>query len=249
MVVKKDRTPRGDITDVIPTWHKQVKATTYIGGSMAQRTHIGYMSTTYKTKKGDNRHQNPIEDFEPLKRDNKRHLTDYAGEVKTSKRDNGISWAPERDKGIKTPGGEHKTSHRDCKTAANRDSGGCWALIGDKISMHGIRNKDPTSLTLNGGDNTHMATWKSDSRAVEENSESPEVKFPVLKYANQTSIMRVTIQDSKHSTCTFQLAPKILLYTIQSASSIKRRNQVMCQKLFSPPISCLGYLKKCNRHF
>lgn len=49
-------------------------------------------------------------------------------------------------------------------------------------------------MTSNGVNEKHLAKLQSDKRAGEENLESTEAKFTLVKYANKTSIMAVAAQ-------------------------------------------------------
>lgn len=83
---------------------------------------------------------------------------------------------------------EHKTPHRDGDNTLTRDDDVHSTPKRDKLSTHRPQNKRPMSLTLNGGDNRHLVTSKSNERTGQEISENIDVKPRRLN--SQTELRR-----------------------------------------------------------
>lgn len=160
-------------------------------------TSNGAVLITHKTHDRDNGHQTPIGDFKTPKRDDNRHLTYYGASMRTLQREEGTSRTREGDFTVKDPAREHRTPQRYSSTTLNRDNGIYSSPGGEKLSIHGSRNKWSLSLTTIDNNNKKVATFKSDKSPGEQILGTRPVKLHRPNYRMKFQLP--LLQDSQHT--------------------------------------------------
>lgn len=132
---------------------------TNVAASMAQRTPVEDVLTSYKALKGDSGYQTLSGAFETLIRDDNSLFPLYRENMKTLKRKNRTKLTPQGDYSVIAPYIEdEKTRCGDLDNTLNINRRKHSTLIGGILSTLGPRNEGAISLSPNGDDKKYLAT-------------------------------------------------------------------------------------------